>query len=200
MRPTLVFCHGFGLDPTFFDPLKVHLKDYPSLDWNLGYFSEESYPLVKDSIAIGHSLGFLKLLEHQNSFKGLVSLGGFTDFIGGSTLRKKALIHLAHVFSVSVYEGLKLFYTRMGYVRQAPALIYKTRLLEDLKQLEMPYNEVILKPIFAIGNKDDPLVTEGLFLRNFKSYPHKLFLKGGHMDFNTSEVALAIKPFIEGLC
>src|SRR5690606_16079642 len=81
-----IFCHGWGLDPTFFNLLCPYFRDHPVLFWNLGYFNEKYCPLPGNSteawIGVGHSFGFAKILQSRIPLKGLIGLQAFVSFLG----------------------------------------------------------------------------------------------------------------------
>src|SRR5688572_30283333 len=90
-----IFCHGWGFSPDFWDNIQIHFKGFPCLFWDLGYFGKVSRPLPTaitshhQWIGVGHSLGFLKLLESAELFTAMIGLQGFTTFLGLSPVLNK---------------------------------------------------------------------------------------------------------------
>lgn len=202
MIETFVFCHGLGLDPSFFDKLKQELTGYRFIDWDLGYFSNPSIPEIpQGAVGIGHSLGFYKLFEHKKSFKALVSLGGFIDFIGGSRKRLKELEKLYHLCQSSEKSFLDHFYKNLNKEPLCPPFINQLRLLEDLASLTQPLSWDEPLSVLAIGCEDDHIVSKDLFLKNFLKTHPILFKNGGHLfvDPYAKDIAALIVKFIKEL-
>lgn len=202
MIDTLVFCHGLGLEACFFDKLKSYLKGYQFIDWDLGYFSTKKMLDIPDNACgIGHSFGFYKLFEHKSAFKGLVSLGGFIDFIGSSRKRLKELEMLYQLCQSSERDFLDTFYKYLKKEPFFPPFINQTRLLEDLSCLKHPLAWDDSLSILALGCEDDHIVSKDLFLRNFANTHPILFKKGGHLfvDTHAQHIAELIVKFIQEL-
>ena len=68
-----VFCHGFGFDATFWDPLRPYFAGTNAIYLDLGYFDKPFMTLYPDDstdfIGIGHSLGLKKLMSLNIRFK-----------------------------------------------------------------------------------------------------------------------------------
>lgn len=201
MKQTLTFCHGFGLSPSIFDPLRVYFEDYKIVDWDLGYFGPPCSEIVCGSVALGHSLGFFKLHEKKEHFKALISVGGFFDFLAGSRKRAHELKTLTAFFESSPHKALESFYRLMNYQTPLPSTIDNQRVIEDLKLLTRPgcYEGDI--PIFALGAFDDPIITPAVFDYNFQAVAQTRYIKGGHllMLSDSERLALDIKHFLGGL-
>jgi pimeloyl-[acyl-carrier protein] methyl ester esterase len=93
MTCTLLYVHGWGFTPSFWQPLIKKLPKYPFITYDLGFFNHENHNnedlsilLDKTSpvIAIGHSYGLQWLADYQKKnlhpFKALISINGFTCF------------------------------------------------------------------------------------------------------------------------
>lgn len=100
-RGCVVMCHGWAYGPSLFDPFlhwvrEQHPALWAALQWvtvDLGYgtatapsnpgtlhYANLSQLNPAECVAIGHSLGFAKLLEHSTQWAHVVSVGGFTHF------------------------------------------------------------------------------------------------------------------------
>lgn len=81
-RPTLYFMHGWAFDASVWTPLAAALSDWPQVRADAGYFGPASLPAVDGPvIAIGHSLGGLKLLASPPAgCQGLVLINSFARF------------------------------------------------------------------------------------------------------------------------
>lgn len=82
VRPTLLFAHGWAFDASVWAPLRAELADWPQAVDDAGYFGPAQAPALEGPvIAIGHSLGVLRLLRGlPASCVGLVSINGFPRF------------------------------------------------------------------------------------------------------------------------
>ncbi len=199
MQP-LIFCHGFGFDKGFFDRFKALFKDYEILDWDLGYFGKDQKLLKDKAIGIGHSLGFLKLLEKKENFEAIISLGGFVDFLSGSSKRKKELQNLQDLFLQDTKKGLKTFYKSLksSYTPKSP--INSEKLLSDLALLHNSYPFPKDIPILALHAEEDSLVTKGVFEKNFKEAKEKIIIKGDHLfEGQEAFIAESILRFLDGI-
>jgi pimeloyl-[acyl-carrier protein] methyl ester esterase len=83
MTPSLLFLHGWGFAPAFWDRLRAALPDFRSEAVDLGYFDTPSDPeLDGPVIAVGHSTGaLLALREPRPECMGLVAINGFDHFV-----------------------------------------------------------------------------------------------------------------------
>jgi pimeloyl-[acyl-carrier protein] methyl ester esterase len=87
-RPTLLLVHGWGLGPGIWRPLLEQMDNPPHYCLDFGFFGQEKTAIPSDQplIAVGHSLGFLWLLQHLDNapwaeqVQGLVSINGFSRF------------------------------------------------------------------------------------------------------------------------
>jgi hypothetical protein len=199
MIDTIIFCHGFGLNPSFFDELKTYLKGFNFIDWNLGYFSDISLEKIDSAVAVGHSLGFYKLYEQKHAFKGIISLGGFFDFLCDCKKRMRELEKLQLAFQESETTALKRFHENLNYQHSISSFINKSRLLEDLECLKRPLVKDEMIPVLAIGAEDDQIVSKDVFLRNFSNINPILLNDGGHCFVNkhAHEISHYILEFIK---
>lgn len=177
-----VFCHGFGFDATFWDPLRPFFAEMDTVYLDLGYFNEgnlneDSYQST-DFIGIGHSLGLTKLIQSNIPFKRLVGLHGFTNFLGSNTLlrrrRQRELMHLTQQFKASPELTLSQFYQRAGVGFNIPVagVVNQTRLLDDLALLAQSVSVPDDVPLLILGSNDDKIVPPELIEDNFGVCPH----------------------------
>ncbi len=84
MTACLLLVHGWGLDASFWAPLRAALPEVPTLAWDLGFTGHGERPLPSPGspvIAVGHSFGLLWLLhERPIEWCSLVSINGFSRF------------------------------------------------------------------------------------------------------------------------
>ena len=89
MHLGLVFFHGWGLSPAFWQPLATRLARYPQVFADAGYFGTPPSPTETPHlppghrwVGIGHSLGFARALQSPptDGWAALVSVAGFSRF------------------------------------------------------------------------------------------------------------------------
>lgn len=84
MSPLLLLVHGWGFDAAFWNPLQAALTDIDSIAWDLGFCGQPAAPALptdRPIIAVGHSLGFLWLLQERPCrWDKLVAINGFPRF------------------------------------------------------------------------------------------------------------------------
>ncbi len=84
--------HGWAFGPSVFDLMVEELgKHEPTWEWefvDLGFWGKGNTPEGNFDLAVGHSFGLMWLLEQDAvSFDRLVSLAGFSRFVGNRTFR-----------------------------------------------------------------------------------------------------------------
>ena len=176
-----VFCHGFGCDASFWTALKPYFKEAETFYCDLGYFGEVLFPedidLEKfDYIAVGHSLGLVKLLSLPIPWTALIGLHGFVNFLGyDAKLRAKRTRELQGLlvqFERSPIATLKQFYQRTG-VEMSPHWrdMHEERLLMDLASLTTAA-ESLSQNILLLGSRDDVIVPPEVLQDNVNACPH----------------------------
>ncbi|AEI38099.1 alpha/beta fold hydrolase [Zymomonas mobilis] len=81
--PRFLFVHGWGFDKNFWNAVRQNLGEHLGSSLDFGYFDKANldYDWSQPFIAIGHSLGFLWLLQQPLfACSGLISINGFTRF------------------------------------------------------------------------------------------------------------------------
>ena len=82
----LVFVHGWGFDPRFWDALSLRLSHYKQSRFDFGFFSTPPTDFVRfisfdePLLLIGHSLGFLLGIQQDMPWVGWVAINGFARF------------------------------------------------------------------------------------------------------------------------
>ncbi|AZY49826.1 alpha/beta fold hydrolase [Bordetella avium] len=84
-RPTLYFVHGWACDAHFWDSLRARLHDWPQTVADAGYFGAPAEtPPPGPVVAIGHSLGGMKLLADPPAHcQALILINSFGRFGAG---------------------------------------------------------------------------------------------------------------------
>lgn len=183
-RPHLVFLHGWGFTPAFWDPLRAGLAGYRATAPDLGFFGPENLetpggPLV----AVGHSLGVPWLLRQKVfPFQALVSLGGFGRFdvpAGPTRAMRRGLGRDAAKVLAAFHQACAL----PPRLAPDPETARPDRLAEGLDWLlawdETPALQALNTPVLALAAQDDTIVPPGL---SRASFPKGLVMlpDGGH--------------------
>jgi len=139
---TLVFSHGFGFTPRFWDNLLAYNRAYPviNIDWHQ---SLPSLPPGEDYIGIGHSLGFMRLCNLNIKWRKVVSINGFThfpDFSYEGELDKMLAIWQERYY----HKIMGNFYRKCGLIDNMPKMDF-TKLSQDL--LYLKEEKIELPPI-----------------------------------------------------
>ncbi|MBF0444501.1 MAG: alpha/beta hydrolase [Magnetococcales bacterium] len=87
-QPTLLLVHGWGLGAGVWRPVVQQLGNPPHISLDFGFYGRKQLEIPDDRplIAVGHSLGFLWLLQYLATaswggrVEGLVSINGFARF------------------------------------------------------------------------------------------------------------------------
>ena len=83
MKKKLVFVHGWGFAPKFWQGLAAQLSDFSSAFVDLGFVSD-LYPINDpDAVYITHSMGLAWVVEQVPSCQAIVAINGFTKFCCG---------------------------------------------------------------------------------------------------------------------
>lgn len=182
-----VFCHGFGFKATFWNPITPFFQRESCTFLDLGYFGTPHTHVRKHGrplIGVGHSLGFLKLIKLGLPWDGLISIQGFTCFLGhGASLRSRRARELTRMqerFAIDPTGTLVVFYNRCG-IKGPDGRPDNEKLADDMKVLEedcpLPYGI----PVLALGTEDDVIVPPALTHDNFSGHAWiSLCALGGH--------------------
>lgn len=77
----IVFVHGWGLAPNFWDALTPSFSEHECGFIDLGFLGKENLDAAGPTIYITHSLGTLWALKNcAENMQGLVSINGFSSF------------------------------------------------------------------------------------------------------------------------
>ncbi|MDR1366604.1 MAG: hypothetical protein LBJ13_01710 [Puniceicoccales bacterium] len=161
-----ILAHGFG----FTDDYWQHLV--PLLDGNIHYFGDETVDPNQKYIAIGHSLGFLKLNHSALQFSHLIGLQGFLNFCGHyDALRKiiePKLNTMIQNIEIDHVRELEKFYQSCGYLARISGSLSKKILLSELKMMKKNYSHCGV-PTMVIGTYADKIVPKIIIDDNFSA-------------------------------
>ena len=162
----ILLCHGWGLDASYwkhlvplFFPHRVHVIDQ-------GYFRKPiPFPCSGTWIGVGHSLGFIKLLQSSLSFSALIGINSFLEFLGPASIRTKRhneLLAITKSFKEHPIHTLSSFREGCGMPHQGidEECLNKDLLLNDLKSLAHDYSALLPArvPCLSIESSNDPIV------------------------------------------
>lgn len=173
MKPVLLLAHGWGLGPGSWRQLRSALTSTETNALDFGFFGPAAIPEIKDrpAIGIGHSLGFLWLLNNYNNynFLGLISINGFARFSAADDFPgtgKKVLQRMISKTGVAPKKVLE------DFRKQAAAPPCKTpplekininALIEGLSWLrDWDRREALSRaeiPVLALAAEDDAIVS-----------------------------------------
>lgn len=212
MNKYFIFCHGFGYDSTFWDNLRPFFANDSCVFLDLGYFGnkcvELKIPPFTQVVGVGHSLGFMKLLNLDIKFDYIIGLNSFTNFLGNDLQLRHArtleLERLRENLLKSPISTLKRFYQRCGASIPIKDLsdICLERLTDDLEFLKSESNFRKDSKLLVIGSEDDVIVPKELVWDNFKGLGREVELKffpnGSHALglLNPKDVYEAIEGFV----
>lgn len=179
-RPTLLFVHGWAFDASVWTALRAELSDWPQAAADAGYFGPAQAPAIEGPvIAIGHSLGVLRLLRGlPDSCLGLVSINGFPrfgaapDFAAG--VAPRLLDRMRKRLSEAPRAVVQDFRQRCGDESafgepQTPAL---GRDLEALRDEDQRATLAALPvPLLLLAGQADPIVSAAMTLAAFPVRP-----------------------------
>lgn len=166
IRPTMLFVHGWAFDAAFWDPLRAALPAWPHAVSDAGYFGPAREPaLTGPVIAVGHSLGVLRLLGRlPDQCVGLVSINGFprfcaeADYPAGVPVRM--LDRMRKRLTESADDVLRDFRQRCGDTTAfgAPRVEPLARDLRTLRDADRrPALATLPMPLLALAGAADPI-------------------------------------------
>ncbi|WP_447920788.1 alpha/beta fold hydrolase [Achromobacter aegrifaciens] len=166
-RPTLLFVHGWAFDASVWAPLRDELQEWPQAVFDAGYFGPAQEPGINGPvIAIGHSLGVLRLLrELPQDCLGLVSINGFARFAAGpgfeAGVAPRMLDRMSKRLSTDPTAVLRDFRLRCG----DESALGETRLAPLARDLQALRDEdrrdalaALPVPLLVLAGADDPIV------------------------------------------
>jgi len=197
LRPTLLFVHGWAFDTSVWTPLRAALGDWPQAVTDAGYFgageaAAGSRPVTGPVIAIGHSLGVMRLLRDlPSNCVGVVSINGFPRFSAApdfdAGVPRRMLDRMMKRLSADPAAVVQDFRVRCGEASALgePRLEPLARDLERLRDDDQRSALAALPvPLLILAGEEDPIVppamTQAAFGGRVGDERHDLE-HGGHL-------------------
>ncbi|HEU0118856.1 MAG TPA: alpha/beta fold hydrolase [Alphaproteobacteria bacterium] len=186
----LVFIHGWGLTPGFWDDVASRLSEFRHHRIDLGFFGPPSLPANDDepSILIGHSLGFVHGLSTHQNWRGWVAVNSFPRFL--KTKTQPGCSSAAELRDIRIrlendpHQTLKDFHGYIG-ARTPAGEAQAERLREALDFLRDGDASAVLETLAAPGlvlaSKNDPLVPAETSAALAEGRSIEWHDKGGHV-------------------
>ena len=180
IRPTMLFVHGWAFDPAFWDPLRAALPEWPQAVCDAGYFGPAQEPaLTGPVIAVGHSLGVLRLLGRlPGQCVGLVSINGFARFSSAADypagVPVRMLDRMRKRLAESAVDVLRDFRQRCGDDSRfgEPRTAALRQGLEALRDDDQRAALATLPvPLLALAGSADAIVPAGMMRAAFAGRP-----------------------------
>ncbi|MEO5332813.1 MAG: alpha/beta hydrolase [Magnetococcus sp. YQC-5] len=214
----LLLVHGWGFGAGVWHPLLRLLSGVTPHALDLGYFGRSNLNMPAEPfIAVGHSLGFLWILNQLSNHpfatgcQGLVSINGFTCFVNTDTfphgVPRRVLDRMRVRLSTNPVDVLTTFQRQAGMPNPLsipPGLDIET-LTQGLSWLIQWEGQTALnqwrKPVLAIAAEDDSIVTPKMTRDSFNESVLHWVPAGGHLLLLTRpEVCAAqIKDFMRAV-
>lgn len=211
MKRCFVFCHGFGFDAHAWDKLRPYFASEHCVYLDLGYFGNEQMYVPEDKstqfIAVGHSLGLIKLKSLNINFTSFIGIQGFVNFLGDDPAIRESRAcdwaALKELFNSDPIKTLQNFYKRCG--RSVPygklENINKNKLIHDLEYLSASIKLLNNVPTLIIASQDDVIVPPALIYDNFSEHSNVTIImheNGQHCldDANSEIVYQNIMDFV----
>lgn len=178
MQEIYIFCHGWGLDNHFWDPIRPYFSLKKCIYLDAGYFGEKNINLLNLNtqnvfIGIAHSMGLIKLLSLNIKFKAIIGIHSFINFLGFDYLLRQKRIYalqaMQQYFRLDPKKFLLYFY-RKNKLQSAEfnkSSINNNLLLKELEQLYLSINLPKRTPTLILASRNDLVVPINLIADNF---------------------------------
>lgn len=175
-----IFHHGWGYDNSYWENIVPLFVDYHCILCDAGYFKNnlsEPHEDMSDIswIAIGHSIGFIKLLEKTRTGKiklsAIVGIQSFVNFLGNNPRlnknRSMILEKMISAFKKSPIQVLQEFRKNCAFPNIKFKQINFDLLLQDLEMLKLNFSIPNDLNTLIIAGENDPIVDNSLINDNF---------------------------------
>lgn len=191
----LVFCHGLPYKSTFFSAMaqsfQLEDKEIKIFNLDLGYYSEPNMYSNEDfngAIAIGHGIGFNKLLDMDVNWKGIVGISTTLKFLSDDLAERK-IKNLENAFLYNKELAIKSMVSRLTNNEIFFGLPYVTTqwdtIESDISYLKNTDSTKILKKkdipsLFLLGGSD-VWYDEVSVIKQLKKYDLQIKENASHM-------------------
>jgi len=191
----LVFAHGWGFTPDFWEPVAVLLPQYKQSRVDLGFFGAPRNDLAKlvpddePALLVGHSLGFLWGIEQSRRWTGWVAINGFAHFIDRpgqvGCVPEHILADMRQRLAVHPRKTLAGFYRMIDAapVNLSPNAERLAAGLEMLRDIDVMEKLAAMSvPGRVLAGQNDPLVPAAASAALAKHASHGISWRdGGHL-------------------
>lgn len=185
----LTFVHGWGFSKELWKPVTSLLQDFPIHSIDLGFInnnptSNDIIQIISEqqqnTIAIGHSLGFLYLLKQfPYKFHHYVAINSFLRFSKNDDypagVPPRILQRMSKGIDKDVHSVLSQFYQQCQSSDSIPSRINSVQLKTGLEYLEtedfrhsLP---ILSDKLTIIASDSDPVVSAAMTKDSFKEHP-----------------------------
>ncbi|MBF0125571.1 MAG: alpha/beta hydrolase [Magnetococcales bacterium] len=211
MSGHLLLVHGWGFGAGVWHPLLRALPEVTAHALDLGFFARGrlEIPPGKPFIAVGHSLGFLWLLDRLQEpdfarmCRGVISINGFSRFAASDDFTcgvpRRVLERMIRRLRIDPAEVLEAFQRQAGLEKRLPVPegLDREALAAGLSWLAAWDRRVALAgwrgPLLAIAAGDDRVVTPEMTRALFGSQVIRWVPEGGHvLPLTRPEVCAAL--------
>ncbi|GHT92742.1 hypothetical protein FACS1894122_06970 [Alphaproteobacteria bacterium] len=224
-----VFHHGWGYDSSYWDNLAPLFKDFPcrfldQRDVGSVYFPGSrfnaaelpAYPaagseaenahsatiVTLEWIGIGHSIGFVKLLEKEKNLRAIVGLQSFVNFLSDDPQlhRKRSMILEKTIAAFEKYPVEVWREFRQDSPEISLEQLNYDLLLEDLKKLRLKYFVPAGLEHMILATRDDPVLDAAVVEGDFPDKVKFLECPGHCLGYkNAKAVYDEIMKFVDAL-
>jgi pimeloyl-[acyl-carrier protein] methyl ester esterase len=190
--PIVLLVHGWGFDQHFFDPLIACLPRFQCVTVDLGFQGKPVMPEIENDrpvLAVGHSLGFLWLLNHRPvNWRAIVSINGFPRFTAAEDYATaqpaRALDLMQMQFKKSPERVIAEFMHRCG--GSSFKNKFNIELMADGLSWLASWDERQAladekTPIFSLAGKSDQIVPVAMTEIGFEKIAAIQWHEGGHL-------------------
>ncbi|MBB2156494.1 alpha/beta fold hydrolase [Gluconacetobacter diazotrophicus] len=174
-RPGLLFVHGWGFTPDFWQPVQDRLGRQDAVRLDFGFFGPacmEARP-ARPYVAVGHSLGALWLLLHRPAAcLGMVLINGFARFGAAADYRQgvpaRVIDRMVQGLDHNADGVVATFRDRAGIGTPPPGAADPDRLaralaiLRDADARPLLASPDALPPVAVLAGRVDPIVSPAM--------------------------------------
>ncbi|GHU13552.1 alpha/beta hydrolase [Alphaproteobacteria bacterium] len=206
-----VFHHGWGYDNSYWDNLFPLFSDFPCRFLCAEYYQRDVSVTLSENarvadtvtlVGIGHSIGFVKLLEKEKNLRAIIGLQSFVNFLSDDPQlhkrRSMILEKMIAAFEKYPVEVLREF--RQDSSEISVGQLNYDLLLEDLKSLRLKYSVPAGLEHMVLATRDDPVLDASVVEGDFPDKVKFLECPGHCLGYkNAKAVHEEIMKFVDAL-